>query len=159
MNSAVMLRRLEQTYASADPPVIAIALTTRDMFNPDVNWRYVFSYRRDNRLAVVSPARMDRGCMGLFSADEPRIRARLRKMVGKNVGIMYFGLGPSTDPRQHAVRKHRRTAGARLDERAFLSGSLRGVRVLASPSTRESVALELTGRHRRHRRPAQMPPN
>jgi predicted Zn-dependent protease len=98
MNSAVMLTRLEETYASADPPVIAIALTTRDMFNPDVNWRYVFSYRRDNRLAVVSPARMDRGCMGLFPADEGRIRARLRKMVGKNVGIMYFGLGTTTDP-------------------------------------------------------------
>jgi predicted Zn-dependent protease len=98
MNSSVMLTRLEDTYATADGPVIAIALTTRDMFNPDVNWKYVFSYRRNNRLAVVSPARMERGCMGLFAADERRIMARLRKMVGKNIGIMYFGLGTSADP-------------------------------------------------------------
>jgi hypothetical protein len=63
-----------------------------------VNWRYVFSYRRNNRVAVVSPARMERGCMGLFAADERRIMARLRKMVGKNIGIMYFGLRTSADP-------------------------------------------------------------
>ena len=98
MNSALMLGRLAETYATAGSPVIAIALTTRDMFNPDVNWNYVFSYRRDNRLAVVSPARMDRGCLGLFPATEERITARLRKMVGKNIGIMYFGLDMSTDP-------------------------------------------------------------
>jgi predicted Zn-dependent protease len=98
MNSAVMLTRLEEAYVTAIPPVIAIALTTRDMFNPAVNWAYVFSYRRNNRVAVVSPARMDRGCMGVFSADESRIMARLRKMVGKNIGLMYFGLEMSTDP-------------------------------------------------------------
>ena len=33
-NSAVMLTRLEDTYATADGQVIAIALTTGDMFNP-----------------------------------------------------------------------------------------------------------------------------
>ncbi len=98
MNSAVMLTRLEEIYATTDGPVVAIGLTTRDMFNPGVNWGYVFSYRRNNRVAVVSPARMDRGCMGLFQADEARIMARLRKMVGKNIGIMYFGLEMSGDP-------------------------------------------------------------
>ena len=92
-----MLARLEAMYGAADGPVIAIGLTTRDMFNPDVEWNYVFSYR-ENRMAVVSPARMDRGCMGVFPADEQRIDARLRKMVGKNIGIMYFGLGLSRDP-------------------------------------------------------------
>ncbi len=66
MNSAVMLTRLEETYAAANPPVIAIALTTRDMFNPAVKWAYVFSYRRNNRMAVVSPARMDRAAWACF---------------------------------------------------------------------------------------------
>jgi predicted Zn-dependent protease len=98
MDSAVMLTRLEEIYTTADAPVVAIALTTRDMFNPGVNWRYVFSYRRHNRMAIVSPARMDRGCMGLFQADDARIMARLRRMVGKNIGIMYFGLEMSGDP-------------------------------------------------------------
>jgi hypothetical protein len=35
---------------------------------------------------------------GVFPASEGRIRARLRKMVGKNIGIVYFGLDISTDP-------------------------------------------------------------
>lgn len=98
MNSAVMLTRLESMYATRGTPVVAIGLTTRDMFNSEVNWAYVFSYRRNNKAAVVSPARMDRGCMGLLPADDDRIAARLRKMVGKNIGIMYFGLDMSADP-------------------------------------------------------------
>ena len=98
MNSAAMLTRLESIYAGPRSEDVVIALTTRDMFNPEVNWAYVFSYRRNNRLAVVSPTRMDRGCMGLFQADDDRIAARLRKMVGKNIGIMYFGLRMSRDP-------------------------------------------------------------
>ena len=97
MNSAAMLTRLESTYANAGAPVVTIGLTTRDMFNPGVSWAYVFSYRGD-RVAVVSPARMDRGCMGLVQASDDRIMARLRKMVGKNIGILYFGLGLNTDP-------------------------------------------------------------
>jgi hypothetical protein len=36
--------------------------------------------------------------MGLAQADDDRIAARLRKMVGKNIGIMYFGLELSADP-------------------------------------------------------------
>ena len=98
MNSAVMLTRLESAFATTGEPAVVIGLTTRDMFNPDVRWRYVFSYRRRNRVAVVSPARMDRGCMGVFEADDGRVMARLRKMVGKNIGIMYFGLEMSADP-------------------------------------------------------------
>jgi predicted Zn-dependent protease len=98
MNSAVMLTQLEAIYATAGNRVVAIGLATSDMFNPEVNWAYVFSYRRRNRVAVVSPARMDRGCLGLVRADDDRIMARLRKMVGKNIGIMYFGLEMSNDP-------------------------------------------------------------
>ena len=51
-----------------------------------------------NAVAVVSPARMDRGCMGLFQADDDRIMARLRKTVRKNLGLLYFGLRMSADP-------------------------------------------------------------
>lgn len=98
MNSATMLTLLESTERTAGERVVVIGLTTRDMFNPDVGWRYVFSYRRANRVAVVSPARMDRGCMGVFQADDDRIMARLRKMVGKNIGIMHIGLEMSADP-------------------------------------------------------------
>ena len=98
MNSAVMLTRLEVIYAAPGNRVVAIGLTTRDMFNPEVDWQYVFSYRSENRVAVVSPARMDRGCMGIVHASDDRVMARLRKMVGKNIGILYFGLEMSADP-------------------------------------------------------------
>jgi predicted Zn-dependent protease len=98
MNSATLLTLLESTYATAGERVVVIGLTTEDMFNPNVGWAYVFSYRQANRVAVVSPARMDRGCMGVFQANDDRITARLRKMVGKNIGIMYFGLDMSADP-------------------------------------------------------------
>jgi predicted Zn-dependent protease len=97
MNSALMLTQLESIYAAAGNPAVAIGLTTHDMFNPEVSWGYVFSYRH-NRVAVVSPARMERGCMGIVQADDDRIMARLRKMVGQNIGLLYFGLDVSSDP-------------------------------------------------------------
>jgi predicted Zn-dependent protease len=98
MNSEAMLTLLETTYPRGAERIVAIGLTNSDMFNPHVNWRYVFSYRRNNRVAVVSPARMDRGCLGVFPADEERMLSRMRKMIGKNIGIMYFGLEVSSDP-------------------------------------------------------------
>jgi predicted Zn-dependent protease len=97
MNSAPALTRLESTYAAGRERVVAIGLTRDDIFNPGVNWSYVFSYRGDAS-AIVSPVRMDRGCMGVFQADDDRIMARLRKMVGKDIGILYFGLPMSEDP-------------------------------------------------------------
>ena len=62
------------------PPAVAITYGVEDRSRAAA-----FSYRRNNRVAVVSPARMERGCMGVFAADEQRIMARLRKMVGKNI--------------------------------------------------------------------------
>jgi predicted Zn-dependent protease len=97
MNSAAMLEIFERMAAADGERIVRIGLTARDMFNPAVGWRYVFSYRRNNRAAVVSTARMRHGCMGL-DADDARVMSRLRKMVGKNIGVMYFGLEMSADP-------------------------------------------------------------
>lgn len=98
VDSSVLLTALEQVYPGDEPHVVAIGLTTEDMFNPEFNASYAFSYRRGNRLAVVSSARMAYGCLGLVRADESRIMARLRKMVGKNVGLLHYGLPISDDP-------------------------------------------------------------
>ena len=78
---------------------MVIGLTTADIFIPSVNWTYAFSNRRPPRLAVVSPARMDRGCMGIGRASADRQMARLRKMVGKNIGALVYGLPLSGHPR------------------------------------------------------------
>lgn len=70
----------------AKAPVVG--LTDVDMFIPDVSWRYAFSKREPPRFAVVSTARMDRGCMGIVRASSGIQMARLRKMVGKNIGVL-----------------------------------------------------------------------
>jgi predicted Zn-dependent protease len=98
MDAAALLSVLEQQYPALDPRTVVIALTTADMYIPHLSWRYAFSYRRADRLAVVSSARMDRGCLGLLPASEARQLARVRKMVGKNVGVLYYGLPLSNDP-------------------------------------------------------------
>jgi predicted Zn-dependent protease len=54
-------------------------------------WNFVFSYRWDDGgYAVVSTARMT-------NSDEVTL-SRLRKMVTKSVGVMYYGLSVSDDP-------------------------------------------------------------
>lgn len=97
LNAASILDALERTYPARESVVIAV--TDRDMYIPAYGWRYAFSFRSRGRLAIVSTARMERGCLGLFAANEQRQRARLRKMIGKNLGVLYFGLPLSQDPR------------------------------------------------------------
>ena len=94
-SATALLGELKQQYPS--DRAVVIGLTDFDIYIPEVNWRYAFSYRRDGRLAVVSTARMRRGCLGLARASEDRQTARLRKMVGKNIGVMYYKLPLSRD--------------------------------------------------------------
>jgi predicted Zn-dependent protease len=62
-------------------------------------WQFTFSLRSsDDRFAVVSYARMDPSGLG-ERPDPGRFTARLHKMVAKNIGIMYYGLPISQDPR------------------------------------------------------------
>ena len=89
----------ERSPASAERRVL-IGLTRSDMYIPGLGWSYAFSYRSTDRLvAVVSSARMDHGCMSLVLADEARQLDRLRKMVGKNIGVLHYRLPLSRDPR------------------------------------------------------------
>jgi len=97
LNANAVLALLQTQYPSERAVVIAV--TDMDMYIPGFRWRYAFSYRREDRLAVVSTARMDHGCLGLFTAGKERRLARLRKMVGKNLGVLYYGLQLSDDPR------------------------------------------------------------
>lgn len=98
-DSGVLLAALAARYPDAGTPIVAIGLTSADLFIREANWKYAFSNRRPPRFAVVSPARMDRGCMGLRPASEATRLARLRKMVGKNIGVLFYRLPPSAHPR------------------------------------------------------------
>jgi hypothetical protein len=97
--SDVMLDALEAGYPAEHPPRIVIGVTDVDMYIDGVSWRYAFSHRRDDRFALVSTARMDYGCLGILAAGGEQRRARLRRMVGKNIGVLYYRLPLSANPR------------------------------------------------------------
>jgi predicted Zn-dependent protease len=77
-----------------NPQAILIGLTTEDMYITRYDWQFSFGWRQEGRYAVISKARMS---LGEPSAEQAH--SRLRKMVTKNIGIMYFKLQQSDDPR------------------------------------------------------------
>ncbi|HXW08307.1 MAG TPA: hypothetical protein VD833_23955 [Vicinamibacterales bacterium] len=94
---------MQSKYAALaqDPRARVIGITGADMYIQSMRgrWSFAFSQRsRDQKFAIVSYARMDPANFGLPSDDSVR-DSRLRKMVMKNIGIMYFGLPASSNPR------------------------------------------------------------
>ncbi len=80
--------------ATADPEAVVIGLTDQDMYIEELTWRYAYASRSNNGLhAVISTARFD-----AYRADEAMQMQRLRKMITKNLGFLYYGLGSSQDP-------------------------------------------------------------
>ena len=84
---------------AADSTAVLVGITTHDLYIAGyTTWRFAFSLRQEDRFAVVSTARMDNANLG--KPSDPRLlETRLRKMVTKNLGIMYFGLEQSTNRR------------------------------------------------------------
>ena len=89
---------IKSAYANLvnDPNAILIGLTTEDMYIDRYDWQFTFSWRQEGRYAVVSNARMN---LGRQPVSAEKINTRLRKMVTKNIGIMYYRLNQSDDPR------------------------------------------------------------
>lgn len=85
----------------ADPGAILIGLTDVDMYIAQYDWRFSFSFRQEGRYAVVSSARMSLGSRAKPAGTEAR---RLRKMVTKNVGLLYYRLPQSNHPRSVLYR-------------------------------------------------------
>jgi predicted Zn-dependent protease len=79
---------------SADPNAVIIGLTSADMYIASKDWNYAYGMRHGDRWAVVSSARMSWG-----TASDQRRMERLEKMITKNIGILFYGLPPSSDPR------------------------------------------------------------
>lgn len=84
---------------ATDPGAVVIGLTDLDMYIAGTDWNYAYGLRSRGTLAVVSAARMDAGF-----ANAERQHQRLRKMVTKNLGIIYYGLPVSDDPRSVLYR-------------------------------------------------------
>ena len=88
------------------PRTRLIGITPLDMYIEAMRtqWLFAFSTRStDQRYAVVSYARMDPTHLG-EARNDTLLRSRLRKMVARNIGIMYFGLQTSENPRSVLFR-------------------------------------------------------
>ncbi len=95
---ALMRRGHPQT--ASDLQAIMIGFTEEDMYIQRYNWRFAFTFRQENRFAVVSTGRMSLGAVGNSELAE----IRLRKMATKNIGLLYFRLPPSDNPRSVLYR-------------------------------------------------------
>lgn len=93
----ITLIRSRHASLESDPNAILIGLTGEDMYIQKYPWKFAFTFRQDERFAVVSTARMDPANFG-EPADESLLNTRLRKMVTKNIGILYFGKSQNNNP-------------------------------------------------------------
>lgn len=81
-----------------NPKAILIGVTAGDMFIREYSWQFAFAFRREGRFVVVSIARMDP--VSFHEAPDPALLyTRARKMVSKNLGLLYYGLPETKDPR------------------------------------------------------------
>lgn len=81
-----------------DPKAILIGLTEKDMYIQGKTWQYAFSYWVDSHFAVVSTARMNPVNLGQPASAE-LLNTRFRKMVMKDIGMLYYQMLPSNDPK------------------------------------------------------------
>lgn len=94
---ASMLQKYPE-YAQ-DKTVVMIGITRDDIYLQSQNWMFGFGWRgENNRSAVASTARLDIHYPGEPS-DEAMSYKRLRKIVTKDIGILFYRKSLSSDPR------------------------------------------------------------
>lgn len=83
-----------------DSDVVLIALTPVDLYDRTSTWRFIFGTKGTytDPKAVVSTFRMNPQTFGEPRNDE-LLFSRARKLVTKYIGLLYFGLPLSDDPR------------------------------------------------------------
>jgi predicted Zn-dependent protease len=97
-NLAASLRNGVPEHES-DPGAILIGFTSEDMYPTSKPWQFAFGWRLgESRLAVVSTARLSILNIGhVLEWDLPG--KRLRKVVTKDIGVLYWGLPQSQNPK------------------------------------------------------------
>ena len=81
---------------AGDPSAILIGVTDQDMYISEVDWSYAFNWRQEERFGVVSTARMD-PAFEKQPANPKLLEERARKMITKDIGLLYYHLQPSYD--------------------------------------------------------------
>jgi len=86
---AVELMKFKYRDLVSDPNAVVIGLTDQDMYIRNKNWQWAFGYWTGRRFAVVSSARMNPANLG-GPANDVLTETRLRKMVLKNIGVLFY---------------------------------------------------------------------
>ena len=94
---AINLMRARYPELVSDPNAVLIGLTDEDLFIRSADHQYAFCYRMLDRFGVVSSARMNPANLG-GSANDLLTEARMRKMILKNIGILYYRLPINHNP-------------------------------------------------------------
>ncbi len=95
---AIALIKLRYPNIAADRNAIVIGLTDEDLYVRKEKWQFAFGYRKEGRFAIVSSARMNPVNLG-GSANDALLESRLRKMVLKNIGVLYYLFPLNHDPK------------------------------------------------------------
>jgi predicted Zn-dependent protease len=102
-NQLIAERLIDSIAASydvaADPGAVVIGLTNVDMYIAARTWQYAYSLRAADRFAIVSSARLD-----AYFANDNKQMERLRKLVTKNIGVLFYDLPQSNDRRSVLYR-------------------------------------------------------
>jgi YD repeat-containing protein len=120
-----------------DPANSLIAVTSRDIFIPSFGWRFAQNFRHDGRFAIISSARFHPSFP--FSRWNPEwFNSRLKKMLTKNIVILYFDLPLSSD--YTSLLSGGRLSGYGVDQ---MSGSIIGAEARWAPFN-ESDDIQIT---------------
>jgi tetratricopeptide (TPR) repeat protein len=95
---ALELIKMKYKDLVADPNAVVIGFTDEDMYIRNRNWQWAFGYWTQRRFAIVSSARMNPANLG-GAANDVLTEARLRKMVLKNIGVLYYLYPTNYDPK------------------------------------------------------------
>ena len=97
-----LIRSIETGYPAIanDGRSILIGITEGDLYTAGENWRFALGLRGQDRLAVVSSARMDLvHFVSRTPMDTAVLHRRLIKMISRDIGFLYYGLPFSRNPR------------------------------------------------------------
>src|SRR6266542_1068463 len=91
---------------AADPHAYLIGFTDADMYPVNSKWRFTFTWRGRPRTAVISTSRMQDSFwerlgwerLGANHAAEEHFHARLRRILLKDIAILYWRLPLNYDP-------------------------------------------------------------
>ncbi len=92
----VQLMHARYPQLAKDKSAFLIGVTDEDMYIQSVNWNFAYTaYNAPRRAGVVSSARF---MPNPLAGNETLLRARVRKMVSRTMGVIVFSLPPSNDP-------------------------------------------------------------